>query len=264
MSDVLSRILETKRRKVERARSTISIEMIERAARDERGRRTPHSFRAALAQEGINIIAEIKRASPSKGTINADIDPATLARQYAAGGAAAISVLTEEDHFRGSLDDLRAVRAAIDLPILRKDFIFDEFQIYEAAAAGADAVLLIVAALDEATLARLRSVAEGLGMDALVEVHTVEELNRAHACGASVIGVNNRNLRTFEVSLRASEEVAQRARDGVLLVSESGLSDEREIESLTRMGYRAFLIGEALMRAPDPADLLRRLRRAQR
>lgn len=263
MSNKLSEIIDAKAKRVEQARAVRHSEAIVHEAHAQRQKRPPHHLRSMLARDEVNIIAEIKRASPSKGVIKADVDPAALALKYAAGGAAAISVLTEEDYFRGSLDDLRAVRAAVELPILRKDFIFDEFQVYEAAAAGADAVLLIVAALDDRSLVALRAVIEErLGMDALVEVHTVEEFERARACGASLIGVNNRDLRTFEVSLEASIRVAQRAAsdEGVLLVSESGIGDKSEIAALRKMGYRAFLVGEALMRAVDPAEVLRRLR----
>lgn len=263
MSDKLTEIVRAKKKRVEQGRAANSAEALVEEAHAQRRKRPLHHLRSTLARDEVNIIAEIKRASPSKGVIKAEVDPAALALKYAAGGAAAISVLTEEDYFRGSLDDLRAVRAAVELPILRKDFIFDEYQIYEAAAAGADAVLLIVAALDDRSLVALRSVIEErLGMDALVEVHTVEEFERARTCGASLIGVNNRNLRTFDVSLETSVRIARRAasNDGVLLVSESGIGDAGEIAALRRMGYRAFLVGETLMRAADPVEALHRLR----
>ncbi|HEY9282178.1 MAG TPA: indole-3-glycerol phosphate synthase TrpC, partial [Pyrinomonadaceae bacterium] len=179
---------------------------------------------------------------------------------YAEGGAAGVSVLTEEDGFRGSLEDLRAARGAVALPLLRKDFIFDEYQIYEAAEAGADAVLLIVAALDDAQLLRLRRLAEdGLRMDALVEVHTADELRRALGCGATLVGVNNRDLHTFKVSLEVSADLARLAPANVLLVSESGLKTRDDLLRLAALGYRGFLVGESLMRAGDPADALRRL-----
>ncbi|MGI9167528.1 MAG: bifunctional indole-3-glycerol-phosphate synthase TrpC/phosphoribosylanthranilate isomerase TrpF [Pyrinomonadaceae bacterium] len=221
----------------------------------------PHALRRALAAgKGVAVIAEIKRASPSKGVIREGLEPAELARAYYRGGAVAISVLTEEDYFLGSLDDLRAVREAVSLPILRKDFIFDEYQVYETAAAGADALLLIVAALDDDRLSALRHIAEDeLGMDALVEVHTAEEMRRAVRCGATIIGVNNRNLTTFEVSLGVSVELAPEAPAEALLVSESGLRSIDDLRRLQAHGYRAFLIGETLMRSDNPAKALRTL-----
>jgi indole-3-glycerol phosphate synthase len=173
-----------------------------------------------------------------------------------------MSVLTEEDFFSGSLDDLREVKRAVALPVLRKDFIFEEYQVYESAAAGADALLLIVAALDDELLSRLRRLAEDeLGMDALIEVHTSDEMKRATACGASLIGVNNRDLRSFEVSLETSLSLAREAPEGALLISESGLRDFRDLRRLHDAGYRGFLIGETLMRSEDPADALRQLLR---
>jgi indole-3-glycerol phosphate synthase len=170
-------------------------------------------------------------------------------------------VLTEEDYFAGSLEDLRAVRATVKLPVLRKDFVFDEYQVYESAAVGADAILLIVAALDDEALARLRKVAEDeLQMDALVEVHTGDEMKRAAAAGATLIGVNNRDLRTFEVSLETSVSLARSAPADALLVSESGLHSSSDLQRLREAGYHGFLIGETLMRADDPAAALRNLR----
>ena len=230
------------------------------AAAKERG----HRLRAALGNEGINIIAEFKRRSPSKGVIRADANLIEIARSYVAGGAVAISVLTEEDYFAGSLDDLRAVRAAVELPVLRKDFVFDEYQVYESSAAGADAVLLIVAVLEDETLLRLRRLAEDdLGMDALVEVHTSDEMKRAAATGATLIGVNNRDLRTFEVSLDTSVSLAREAPPEALLISESGLQSAADLQRLRDAGYRGFLIGETLMRAGNPELTLRELRSQQ-
>jgi indole-3-glycerol phosphate synthase len=170
----------------------------------------------------------------------------------------AVSVLTEEDYFGGSLDDLRAVRKTVSVPILRKDFVFDEYQVYESAAAGADAVLLIVAALDDEPLVRLRRITEDeLGMDSVVEVHTAGEMTRAAACGAQAIGVNNRDLRTFTVSLETSVQLAPIAPTGSVLISESGIESADDIRRLRSVGYRAFLIGESLMRADDPESALR-------
>ena len=265
--DFLTRIIAQKRVRLAHAMSSQSCaEEVREEALRVRSTARPHALRAALAGErGFHIIAEIKRASPSLGDIRPDLAPADIARRYEAAGAAAISVLTEEDHFKGSLEDLREVRAATSLPLLRKDFIFDEWQLYEAAAARADALLLIVAALDDAMLARLRRIAEDeLGMDALVEVHTREELRRADVCGASVIGVNNRNLHTFAVSLDTSVELVEHAPPGALLVSESGLGTHADLRRLKSLGYRGFLVGETLMRAADPAAALRALSSEER
>ncbi len=219
----------------------------------------PHALVNALSDEDrINIIAEFKRKSPSRGEIKSGADPASMAKAYETAGAAAVSVLTEEDYFDGSLDDLRAMRQAISLPVLRKDFIFEEYQVYESAAAGADALLLIVAALDHETLARLRRITEDeLRMDALVEVHTSEEMDRAVKTGAKIVGVNNRNLATFEVSLETSVQLAPIADSNILLVSESGIESAADIRRLHDLGYRGFLIGESLMRADDPERVLR-------
>ncbi|MGI9108247.1 MAG: indole-3-glycerol phosphate synthase TrpC [Pyrinomonadaceae bacterium] len=259
--DFLARIVEQKRRRLARAMSAQSLADLRAEAANVRRAAKPHALRAALEREtGCNIIAEIKRASPSQGDIRRGISPAALAREYETGGAAAISILTEEDHFRGSLEDLREVRAAVSLPLLRKDFIVDEWQIYEAAAAGADALLLIVAALDDATLLRLRCLAEDeLEMDALVEVHTADELQRAASGAAQLIGVNNRNLHTFAVSLDTSVELIGQAPPGALLVSESGLRTHADLQRLRTLGYKGFLIGETLMRAESPREALRTL-----
>ncbi|HEX8161273.1 MAG TPA: indole-3-glycerol phosphate synthase TrpC [Pyrinomonadaceae bacterium] len=259
--DILSRIVDARRRAVARDAAARPLPEVRERAREARRDAEPHALGKKLSREGsINVIAEIKRASPSKGELRGEVDPAALARAYERGGAAAISVLTEEEFFRGSLEDLRKVRAAVSLPVLRKDFIVDEWQVYEAAGAGADALLLIVAALDDATLARLRRLTEDeLGMDALVEVHDAGELRRAEACGARIVGVNNRNLRTFEVTLETSAGLARLARSGALLVSESGLGARADLERLAALGFRGFLIGETLMRSDDPEKLLRGL-----
>jgi indole-3-glycerol phosphate synthase len=217
-----------------------------------------------LQKDGINIIAEFKRRSPSKGVIREGANPSEIARAYEAGGAVAMSVLTEEDYFAGSLDDLCQVKSTVNLPVLRKDFIVDEYQVYESAAAGADAILLIVAALDDERLARLRGLAEDeLQMDALVEVHSSDEMKRAVACGAKLIGVNNRDLRTFEVSLETSLSLAREAPSEALFISESGLNNSADLRRLYDAGYRGFLIGETLMRAEDPAAALRSFRGQQ-
>ncbi len=256
----LSSIIELKRARLSRARELCGVEELRVSALEVRREAQPHALRSALEREGINIIAEMKRASPSRGVIRADARPAEMARFYEAGGAAAISVLTEEDRFQGSLEDLREVRAAVSLPLLRKDFIFDEYQLYEAAGAGADALLLIVAALDDETLSRLlRMTEDELQMDALVEVHTAEELRRASAAGAKLIGVNNRNLRTFEVSQDVSVQLARVMPSNALAVSESGLRTGDDLKRLHAIGYKGFLIGESLMRAEHPTQALRAL-----
>jgi indole-3-glycerol phosphate synthase len=258
--NVLSDIINQKRQRVETAKLSVSPEVLEVMARNARDIAAAHALVGALRDESkINIIAEFKRKSPSKGVIKSNADPAMIAKAYEAAGASAVSVLTEEDYFDGSLDDLRAVRQAISLPIVRKDFIFEEYQVYESAAAGADALLLIVAVLDDATLARLRRLTEDeLGMDALVEVHTREELDRARNSGAKLIGVNNRNLGTFAVSLETSVQLVRVAGDNALLVSESGIESADDIRRLFELGYGGFLIGESLMRADDPGEALRK------
>ncbi|MBD0370601.1 MAG: indole-3-glycerol phosphate synthase TrpC [Pyrinomonadaceae bacterium] len=261
MMDFLTEIMARKRERVAQAKELCAVEALRASALKARATARPHALLNAL-QDGsrLNVIAEVKRASPSKGIINALINPEWLARRYEDGGACAVSVLTEEDRFRGSLEDLRRVRAAVRLPLLRKDFIFDEYQLYEAACAGADALLLIVAALDDTTLSRLRQITEDeLGMDALVEVHTREELRRAAACGSRLVGVNNRNLHSFEVSLDTSVELASLAPAGATMISESGLGTTDDLLRLRALGYKGFLIGETLMRAEEPEKSLREL-----
>jgi indole-3-glycerol phosphate synthase len=212
------------------------------------------SFEAALGRrDRYNVIAECKRRSPSRGVLAADYDPVAIARQYERGGAAAVSVLTEPTFFDGALEHLTAVRAAVGLPILRKDFIVDDYQLFEARAAGADAALLIVAALDQADLVRLQRRAADLNLAALVEVHDDEELSRAIDSGARIIGVNNRNLRTLAVDVDASFRLAGRMPAGIIAVSESGLRSRADLETLVEAGYRAFLIGERFMTDNDPA-----------
>jgi indole-3-glycerol phosphate synthase len=225
-------------------------------ALDARGGR----FLAALARrDRVNVIAECKRRSPSRGMLRADYEPAAIARSYAEAGAAAVSVLTEPAFFDGALEHLTAVRAAVAVPVLRKDFIVSEYQVVEAKAAGADAVLLIVAALSPAQLRSLADCAAEWGMDALVEVHNAEELSAALDSGAQVIGVNNRNLRTLEVDVKASEDLIAVMPRNVVAVSESGLRTPDDLARLRQLGYRAFLIGERLMAVADPGQALREL-----
>lgn len=255
--DFLSDIISVKRQRVDAAKACVPIDRIRELARLKSGSRRLTS--ALRDKSRPNIIAEFKRRSPSKGSIKSAADPAATAQIYESAGAAAISVLTEENYFDGSLDDLRHVREASHLPVLRKDFIFDEYQVYESAAAGADALLLIVAALDDETLSRLRTIAEDdLGIDALVEVHTKHELNRAVASGARLIGVNNRDLHTFEVTVATSHALARSTPKDTILVSESGLTPAY-VQELRKVGYSGFLVGEALMRAADADKAIRDL-----
>ncbi|MGH9899039.1 MAG: indole-3-glycerol phosphate synthase TrpC [Pyrinomonadaceae bacterium] len=261
----LETIIERKRVRLNVSKQTKSAEVLRSEALYRRTKKTSGAFRRAITSDAINIIAEFKRASPSQGAINRNAQVIETARSYKAGGAAAISILTEEDFFLGSLEDLRSVAIwsegeEVRLPLLRKDFIFDEYQIYEAAAAGADAVLLIVALLNDAQLSQLlNSIENEFQMDALVEVHSIDEMERALECGARTIGVNNRDLRTFEVSIDTSFELAQAAPKGVTLISESGLNSAAEIHALHDVGFKAFLLGESLMRSADPEGSLRNL-----
>jgi indole-3-glycerol phosphate synthase len=217
-------------------------------------------FAAVLARLGeMRVIAEHKRRSPSRGAIREDLEPADVARRYAAGGAAALSVLTDEPFFGGRLGHLSEARAATELPTLRKDFVVDPWQIAEARAAGADAVLLIVAALSDGELRQLLGEARALGVDALVEVHDGAELERALAAGARLLGVNNRDLRTLEVSLQISVSLAPRIPDDVVAVAESGIKSGLDLRRLRDAGFDACLVGEHLMAAPDPGAALRQL-----
>ncbi len=255
----MARIAEHKRRELEHPH--VSRAVLERRALDHAGSR--RDFRAGLSSHSPAIIAEIKKASPSRGLLAADFHPVRLAEAYARGGAAALSVLTDERFFQGSLHDLRAAREAVDLPVLRKDFTIDEYHVVEAAANDSDAILLIAALLDTRRLRALREFAQTLGMAALVEVHDGDELESALDSGAEIAGVNNRNLRTFEVSLRTSLDLAARIPDNVLKVAESGIHGPSDVKRLMDAGYTAFLVGEHLMLSPDPAAALAELAGAQ-
>jgi indole-3-glycerol phosphate synthase len=218
------------------------------------------AFHDALTRTGQpNVIAECKRRSPSRGVLRAAYDPVAIATGYAAAGAAALSILTEPMFFDGSLSHLSSVRAAVSIPLLRKDFIVDRYQIVEAVAAGADAVLLIVAALEDDDLRQLADEARAWGLATLVEVHSDEELDRALAAGAQIVGVNNRNLRTLEVDVDLSQRIASRLPSSVVAVSESGLKTPADLARLGALGYRAFLMGERFMTTPDPGAALAQL-----
>ncbi|HRI05092.1 MAG TPA: indole-3-glycerol phosphate synthase TrpC [Pyrinomonadaceae bacterium] len=253
----LEKIIAKTREKVAGTRSLGYEAAMERRARSVRASKEPHRFHAALSRrDRTNIIAEIKRASPSKGVINANIDVANVARNYAVGGAAAISVLTENEYFGGEIADLILAAKTVDVPVLRKDFIVDTYQIYEAAATGAEAILLIVAALSEKELREFSEIADDLGMDSLIEVHTSKELETAQKIGAKIIGVNNRNLQTLEVSLDVSRNLITKKPDGSSMIAESGLSTRAEIDELKALGFDGFLIGETLMRTENIVETL--------
>ena len=243
-----------------RARVAAAAEREPRPALERRAaRRTPDAagFADRLSREGsINVIAECKRRSPSRGVLRAAYDPVAIAAGYERAGAAAISVLTEPGFFDGSLAHLEAVRAVVKIPLLRKDFIVDEYQLFEARAAGADAILLIVAALEDRDLARLAGAAAELGLAALVEVHDTRECERALGIGAKIIGVNNRNLRTLQVDLDASRTVAAMLPAGTIGISESGLKSSADLQAMKALGYRAFLMGERFMIEADPGAAL--------
>lgn len=217
-------------------------------------------FARALRQGAPAIIAEVKKASPSKGVIRPDFDPVAIARSYAAGGASAISVLTEERFFQGHAEHLQAVREAVEIPLLRKDFVFDAYQLVEARAWGADAALLIVAMLDDGLLRELHAAGTELGLDMLVEAHSADEVDRAAAAGATLVGINNRDLRTFVTSLATAEQLHSRIPTGAVSVAESGINTAADVARLRAAGYDAFLVGESLMRAADPSVALRALR----
>jgi len=220
-------------------------------------------FAAALGRDGVNVIAELKKASPSRGVIRAEYAPAALAAALEQGGAAALSVLTEEDFFSGSLGDLKEARKTAAIPILRKDFIVDPWQVWETRAAGADSFLLIAAILTDEQLGELMELGRALQMEPLVEVHRREELERAIAAGARIIGVNNRDLHTFEVRLETSLELVEEIPDACIAVSESGLRGHQDLVRLRRAGFDAFLVGELLMKDADPAVALRSLLHAK-
>jgi indole-3-glycerol phosphate synthase len=256
---ILERILDAKRHEVVAAKGRCPEDDLRRRPLWSEPRRGFHS--ALVARSGVAVIAEIKKASPSRGVIRAEFDPAVHARQYETAGAACLSVLTDEPFFQGRLEHLAAARAACSLPLLRKDFIIDPYQVVEARAWGADAVLLIVAALEEKSLRSLTAVAAREGLDVLVEVHDETEMRVAIAAGARLIGINNRDLRTFVTTLDVTRRLAPLAPAGTLIVAESGIRSASDIVSLRASGVGAFLIGEHLMAAADPGAALESLLR---
>ena len=253
--DILARIVDQKRRELRE--NAVDPRLEEMALASVAGRR---DFRAALTAGSAAVIAEIKKGSPSKGVFTETFDPAGIAAQYECGGAAALSVLTDLSFFFGSFSDLQAARGAVGLPVLRKDFTIVEQHVLEGAAYGADAILLIAAILSGAEMRRLRELASSFGLASLVEVHNAEEMDRALDSGAEILGVNNRDLHTFRVTLETSLRLAERIPTGVVRVSESGIHGATDVKVLQGAGYQAFLVGEHLMLAPDPAAALRALR----
>ena len=247
----LDEICATKREEVAARKRAHSLDALDRLAADQTA---PRGFRAALESaqlSGFGLIAEIKKASPSKGLIRKDFDPVCHARAYAAGGAACLSVLTDAPYFQGHESYLVAARAACEIPVLRKDFTVDPWQVAEARSLGADAILIIVAALDDAAMAEIEAAAMERGMDVLVEVHDAAEMDRAGRLGTRLIGINNRNLKTFETDLQTTLDLVPRAPAGALLVGESGIASHQDCQRLGRAGVRSFLVGESLMREED-------------
>lgn len=257
--DILQTIVESKLGEIASLR-TLRARIEREAVRA----RSPKDFRGALIRDRVAVIAEVKRRSPGAGEIRPGLLPAEWARSYGAAGAAALSVLTDGPFFGGSMTDLRAARGAVDLPILRKDFILDPIQVLQARAGGADAILLIVRILDDAALRSLRNEAESLGMSALVEVHGPGELDRALASGATIIGINNRDLSTFTTDLAVTEGMLDRLPEGGVVVSESGISTGEDVARLGAAGVHAVLVGEALLREEDPSSLAQELASQER
>jgi indole-3-glycerol phosphate synthase len=251
MADILDEICAARRTDIASRKAALPLAELCRRLPEAPARGFERALRATLARGELALIAELKKASPSRGLIRPVFDPASLAKAYAAGGATCLSVLTEERWFQGADRYLEEARAAAPLPCLRKDFLLEPYQVYEARAIGADCILLIMAALDDRTAAELLGIATGLGMDALVEVHDEAELQRALDLGAGLIGINNRNLKTLAVDLATTERLARLVPEGRLLVAESGLHEHRDLERLAAVGARCFLVGEALMRQAD-------------
>jgi indole-3-glycerol phosphate synthase len=260
MSDILNKIVAVKHEEVAAARKKASLEVV-RADAESRvlTRDFEGAMRRKIAAGQPAVIAEVKKASPSKGVLRADFIAADIAQSYAEHGAACLSVLTDRQFFQGQPDYLKQARASCDLPVLRKDFLVDPYQVYEARAMGADCILLIAACLDDAQMTDFEAIARGLGMAVLVEVHDGAELDRALRLKTPLVGVNNRNLRTFEVSLDTTLDLMPRLPADRLLVTESGILSAADVRKMREAGVHAFLVGEAFMRAPDPGEALAQL-----
>ena len=258
MSDILNKILATKAIEVAAARAKISLDEVNKLAHEQSQTRdfAPRDFigaiRCKIAQGQAAVIAEIKKASPSKGVIRADFNPAEIAKSYAAGGAACLSVLTDVEYFQGSAEYLKQARAACELPVLRKDFMIDAYQVYEARAMGADCILLIAAAIDLAKMRELENIANMLGMAVLVEVHNGEELDLALQLNTPLLGINNRNLRTFDVTLQTTLDLLPRISQDKIIVTESGIFTADDVALMCKNNVHTFLVGEAFMRQDDP------------
>ena len=262
--DILKKIIARKREEITAGLQAVSLaEMVERARAADACRGFVRAMRAKIDAGDAAVIAEIKKASPSKGVMREDFRPAEIAVAYARGGAACLSVLTDRDFFQGSNDYLQQARAACSLPVIRKDFIVDDYQVYEARAIGADCILLIAAALDDATMARLAELAAGLGMDVLVEVHDAVELRRVLSLNLPLVGINNRNLRTFEVSLQVTLDLLPSIPQDRIVVTESAIHTQEDVALMRANGVDAFLVGEAFMRAEDPGARLAELFRSR-
>jgi len=264
MSDILNKILAVKADEVAAAKKHRDLPSLRREVESDSELRAgirgfEASLRRNIAAGRAGVIAEVKKASPSKGILRPDFRPADIARSYAEGGASCLSVLTDVQFFQGSVDYLRQARAAVEIPVIRKDFIVDMYQVYEARAMGADAILLIVSALDHGLMAELEACAQELGMDVLVEVHDGDELTAALRLKTRLVGINNRNLRTFAVSLDTTIDLLPRIPAERLVVTESGIAVRDDVERMRAANVHAFLVGEAFMRAPDPGNELRRL-----
>lgn len=258
---ILDKILATKQEEIQSRRAQVSLAEQEAVAQRKAGERRGFiaAMEARIRQQQHAVIAEVKKASPSKGLIRSDFDPPQIARQYEEAGATCLSVLTDEQYFQGHNDYLVAARQAVQLPVIRKDFIIDRYQVAEAGAIGADCILLIVSALPEAKIRELSAVAADLALDVLVEVHDDAELDIALNCGFKLIGVNNRNLHTFETDLETTLRLAERVPDDRLLVTESGIATAGDVKTMTDKGIYGFLVGETLMRKPDPRDAYKAL-----
>ncbi len=256
---ILDKILTQTQKDLEVRKKNTPIEVLREQSQSVQARRSMVESLTDDSEVAFKVISEVKKASPSKGLIREDFDPLKIAQAYSDNGASGISVLTDEPFFQGSLEYLQQISEQVTTPLLRKDFILDPYQVYEAKLNGASALLLIVAALDDATLEELHTLSYEVGVEVLVEVHDQEEMTRAKAISPKLIGVNNRNLKTFEVSLETTRTLLDQRPDDAVFISESGFSTREELEKLTEWGVDAFLIGESLMRAEDPGRALRQL-----